>query len=110
MRNPPGGPEPNPGYWPFPKWLAQATDSGNNALMYACQGGHEAVARLLLEHNADVAYARNDGYCALLCAVENAALVRLLLQHGADVDQSWANGSTALMVANQNGNVQLQSV
>ncbi len=26
MRNPPGGPEPNPGYWPFPKWLAQATD------------------------------------------------------------------------------------
>ena len=29
--------------------------------MLAAQGGHEAVAQLLLQHGADVAAARNDG-------------------------------------------------
>ena len=37
---------------------ARAADNdGTTALMYAAQGGHEAVAQLLLQHGADVAAA-----------------------------------------------------
>ena len=87
--------------------------------MSAAQGGHVAVARLLLQHGADVA-GRNDGFTALMCAAEvgheavarcccstvsmlvpqplvyaagggHVAVARLLLQHGADVSGCKSN-------------------
>ena len=67
--------------------VAAARHDGSTALMFAAEGGHEAVAQLLLQHGADVAAANNDGLTALMCAAGGGheAVAQLLLQHGADV-------------------------
>ena len=63
------------------------TDANSySALMCAAYGGHEAVARLLLEASADNNMADNDGWTALLSASYGGHLgvARLLLASGAD--------------------------
>ena len=54
--------------------------------MCAAEGGHEAVAKVLLQHGADVAAAMDDGVTALVFAARGGheAMAQLLLQHGAD--------------------------
>ena len=63
--------------------------------MFAAQGGHEAMAKLLLQHGADVAAASNDGDTALMLAAlgGHEAVAQLLLQHGADVAAASNDGS-----------------
>ena len=57
--------------------------------MCAAEGGHEAVAQLLLQHGADVRAALRDGRTALMIARANrhVAVARLLREHGGD--QNW---------------------
>ena len=57
--------------------------------MLAAHGGNEAVAQLLLQHDANVAAASNDGRTALMFARANRheAVARLLREHGGD--QNW---------------------
>eukprot|EP00438_Fugacium_kawagutii_P032404 Skav234907 [mRNA] locus=scaffold840:800366:802544:+ [translate_table: standard] len=81
-------------------WLAK-DNNGFTALMFAARGGHEAVARLLLEHDADVGSATTKNETALMFAAQGGheAVARLLLDHGADAATARTDGFTALMFA-----------
>ena len=81
--------------------LQHGADDGETALVSAALGGHEAVAQLLLQHGADVAAASNGGVTALMYAAQGGheAVAQLLLQHGADAAAASNGGVTALMLA-----------
>ncbi len=78
---------------------------GKTALHWAAQGGHPAIARLLLKKGANVNAKNKDGTTAL----HNAALfghervVRLLLDMGADINAKSNAGTTALHLAARYG-------
>ena len=65
------------------------------------QASNPSMAKLLLEHGADVAAASNNGFTALIRAAQggHVAVAQLLLQHGADVAAADIAGDTALMLA-----------
>ena len=71
-------------------------------------GGHESVARLLLEVGANKACERTTA-TDLMSASRKGHLevVRLLLKAGADKDLAMNDGSTALMRASQNGHLEV---
>ena len=71
------------------------------ALHTAARGGHETVARLLIEHQADVSAQDNDGETALFIAAHGGheTVTRLLLEDGADVSAKTNDGWTALHYA-----------
>ena len=81
--------------------MAAADGDGNTALILAARCGHEAVAKLLLDHGADVAAADNHGNTAWIFAVGRGkgAVAKLLLVHGADVASAQNAGVTALIGA-----------
>ena len=81
--------------------MAAADGDGNTALILAARCGHEAVAKLLLDHGADVAAADNHGNTALIFAAGrgHGAVAKLLLVHGADVAAAQNAGVTALIGA-----------
>ena len=69
------------------------------ALILAARDGHEAVAKLLLDHRADVAAADNDGNPALILAATGGheAVAKLLLDHRADVAAADNDGATVVV-------------
>ena len=60
---------------------------GGTALIAASENGQDALARLLLEHGANVSLANENGWTALKAASceGHEAVVRVLVEHGADV-------------------------
>lgn len=74
---------------------------GATALLHACGAGHQAIAELLLNADADPALAADSGMTALAVAVaaRRDALVALVLPRGVEVDQRLPGGTTALMLA-----------
>ncbi|MCJ1269980.1 Ankyrin-2 [Lobaria immixta] len=87
--------------------LNEVDDKRMTALMWAAQGGHEAVVLLLLEKGADV-HAKNTNAKDTTALHEAAvwgheAVVRLLLEKGSDVDAKTSFGWTALCVASRGG-------
>ena len=54
--------------------------------MLACQNGHAAATRLLLDRGADVNRAKANGWTPLMASAQNGhgAVARLLLERGAD--------------------------
>lgn len=77
---------------------AAINHSGWTPLIYAATGGHDDVARYLLDAGADVNAASPNGTTALMMAVRggHAAVVELLLARGADVAHRNDAGATAL--------------
>ena len=68
--------------------LKHGARADSNSLQFACQFDVYPLAKLLIEHGADVNdVIERSGLTALMVAAENASLplVSLLLQHGADV-------------------------
>ena len=72
-----------------------------SSFIRAAEGNHEEVAKLLLDHGADVAAATNNGRTALMLAAAGGheAVTKLLLDHGADVATATKKGQTALIRA-----------
>jgi hypothetical protein len=65
------------------------------------RGGHEDIVIKLLEHQAEVNKADNDGRTALIAAayMGHAEIVQDLLNYNADVNHQDKDGRTALSVA-----------
>ena len=73
------------------------------------QWGYVDLARLLIEHSADVAAQDEDGTTPLYGASSwgRVDLARLLIEHGADVAAQSNNGTTPLHQASSGGHVDL---
>ncbi|RKK90395.1 hypothetical protein BFJ68_g16461 [Fusarium oxysporum] len=73
--------------------ITEAVDStGRTSLSYAAEGGHVAVARLLLDKRADVNMIEQEGgRTPLAHAIDNGSedIIELLLNRGAKVDYSF---------------------
>jgi ankyrin repeat protein len=83
--------------------------SGKNftrsALHEACQFGHEAIVKLLLDHGADVAAPGNTYGTALVaaCVGGNLGIVNMLLARNADVHAKGVVHLSALQMACKRG-------
>ncbi|MCJ1270776.1 hypothetical protein MMC22_010673 [Lobaria immixta] len=91
--------------WKLKLYLNKSDNKKRTALMWAAQGGHQAVVWLLLEKGADVNARNKYGKTALYEAVQHGheAVVRLLLEEGADVNAKDKYGDAALIAATQGG-------
>ena len=78
-------------------------------LIAACQEGHVGVAKLLLEHGADVNAERRDGANALHMATwnEHADVVRILLPYNPNPNMRGPQVKTLLMWACEKNNLEL---
>ena len=74
----------------FLSWMQQLPESdiGYTPLLYAVQGGHEDVVRLLIGHNADVHHVARGGETALRLAIwrSDVKVIQLLAGVGARCD------------------------
>src|SRR5579864_8251290 len=70
----------------------------NNAFLYACRYGHNAIVEFLLENGVDLAMQSADGQTALHWAVIGGHLdaVKLLLRHSAPLEVKNVYGGTVL--------------
>jgi ankyrin repeat protein len=84
---------------------AKETQQGQTALMRSVAGKHPDVARLLIDHGADVRARSKSGFTALLFASQqgDVASARVLLAAGADVNEATPKNGTALVVAAASG-------
>lgn len=78
--------------------MKHSNDLGFTALHYAAKNGHSAIARVLLDHKADIDYRDKEGKTPLTVAVINGELsvASSLVEQGAQVDVADCNGMTAL--------------
>ena len=69
------------------------------------RGGHEEVARLLLEHGADVSVTDNDGASELHYAscLGHQTVAQLLMEYGAEVTTKDRHGATPICFAMSEG-------
>ena len=83
-------------------------NNDNTALMYACQNREEEVAKLLLQHEADVkSVSKETGETALTAAVyarASAGLIKELLHKGTNPNQNVKNRKQLLTFACENRN------
>ena len=86
-------------------------NNGNTALMYACQNSEEKVAKLLLQHEADVkCVSKQTGETALTAAVHaraSVSLIKELLNKGANPNQNVKNRKQILTFACENQNEEI---
>ena len=83
------------------------TDYGNTPLVQAASQGFAEVAKVLLQHRADVNKVRNDGGTPwhFAAQVGSAEVAQVLLEHRVDVDKANKNMSTPLHAAARFGHV-----
>lgn len=81
------------------------THDGRSALHFAAEGGHEEIARFLIERGADVHLVGENGITALRMAAEKGhiPIVRLLLEAGAGMDGRAEGLDLILENAERNG-------
>jgi ankyrin repeat protein len=80
-----------------------------NALMWAIDGQHNEVARLLITEGADIEARSKRGYTPLLFAarVGNGEGVRMLLAHGAHLNEVASDGASPVLLATVRGHAKL---
>ena len=89
-----------------PDLIDTGDKDGQTPLMFACQRGSVDVARVLLEHRANVSCRDNEGRTALHWAsfkVDMPEMIALLTNYGADPDVLSNLGLTALHYASMLG-------
>ena len=85
------------------------TRRGQTALMWAVEQKHPQIARLLIEHGADVHARSRGGFTPLLFAAQQDDLdsVRVLLAAGVDVNETSPRWGSALVAATARGHQKL---
>jgi len=94
----------------FIDWKDDDIEDGKTMLLCAIEYKRLDVAKLLVEHGADVTIADKDGSTALMYASYfggNTEVLQLLLHTGADLDIGDNKGDTPLMFASYKGNPKL---
>src|SRR5687767_8493190 len=83
--------------------------SGTRALLDAADRGDVALARKLLDSQADVNAGDAEGWTALHAAAlaGHRAIAELLLDRGANVNAAAEDGVTPLMAATHNGHLEI---
>ena len=91
---------------------ARGFDEKETPLHVASRRGHVDVARLLLEHGADVNARDNVEFSPLLLASREgyAKLARILLEHGADAEARDDDKRTPLFLAVEGGHVEVARI
>ncbi|KAL9117500.1 MAG: hypothetical protein Q9187_005963 [Circinaria calcarea] len=86
-------------------YLNKIDNRKKTALIWAAEGGHEAIIQLLLEKGADVDAKDENGHTALHEAAfkGNKAVIRLLLEKGADIKVKDKDKWTAMHAAALSG-------
>src|ERR1700758_110438 len=84
---------------------AKETARGQTALMWAVAEKHPEVARVLIDHGADVHLHSTSGFTPLLFAAQQGDLdaARMLLEAGANVNEAAPEDGSTLIVATQSG-------
>lgn len=82
-----------------PHLTTQPDGRGDRPIHHAARNGDTDIARLLIDHGADVNAASTRGHTALYCAGGHGHLdtLRLLLDHGADPDAVFTDDGKTLM-------------
>lgn len=82
---------------------------GSTPLILACNNGHLAVAKLLLDKGAAINQSNRNGWTPLMGAASKGSLelAKLLLKNGADLSARHAYGWTAEKIAAQKGHKQV---
>ncbi len=75
--------------------------------MKAVSSKYTEMVRFLIDAGADVNYADNYGFTALMIAAEvgHTQIVEMLIEHGADVNYATNHGTTALELAADSGHI-----
>jgi ankyrin repeat protein len=78
---------------------------GDTALMWAVAQKHTSIARVLLEHKADVHAHTTTGFTPLLFASQqgDADSAQMILNAGADINEATPGGDTPLLIASASG-------
>jgi ankyrin repeat protein len=86
--------------------------SGNTPLMFAAGQGHAAVAKILLQHNADVHAVDSNQKTALHHTAyhDQCEIVPLLLEYGADINAVDSHNKTPLLYSAFEASVQCMHV
>jgi ankyrin repeat protein len=84
---------------------AKENRQGNRPLMWALSQKHSDIARLLINHKADVHARTNSGFTPLMFAAQQGDLesARTLLDSGSDVNEATPDGDTPLLIAAASG-------
>ena len=84
---------------------AKETARGQTALMWAVAEKHAEVARVLIDHGADVHLHSTSGFTPLLFAAQQGDMdsARMLLEAGANVNEAAPEDGNALVVATHSG-------
>lgn len=90
----------------------ESDENGNCPLMGACQGGHLAIVKLLLERGANIDQEDRHGQTSLIKAAENGHLevVKFLLDNKCNVNHRDTEGNTALILAAQKGHLEVSQL
>jgi ankyrin repeat protein len=83
-----------------------ADETGVTPLMYSAAFSSMEMMQLLLDWEADINAANNNGSTALILATGDSAKVRLLLDRGAAANARNKDGTTALMAAARSRNIE----
>lgn len=94
-----------------PAWVNASAPDGFTPLSLACYFSQPEMARLLLDHGADVnrvsAHPSKVAPLHAAVAANSVALCRLLLENGADANMQQAGGITPLQSAAHRGNTEM---
>ena len=84
---------------------AKDNRQGDTPLMWAVAQKHSDVARVLIEHKANVSARTKDGFTPLLFAAQqgDADSAEVLLTAGADINVATPDGDTPLLIASASG-------
>jgi uncharacterized protein len=84
---------------------AKETARGQTALMWAVAEKHPEVARVLIDHGADVHLHSTSGFTPLLFAAQQGDMdsARMLFEAGANVNEAAPEEGSALIVATHSG-------